>query len=224
VTVSVSRRLVVIGCGGHAREILDIVEDVNRAAPIFEFMGAVVEPDWDAGLFRERGVPLVGGVDVMEHLDSDYVIAIGDGTTRARIDAQATSWGRSAATIVHPTATVGSDARLSPGCVLFAGARVSTRARLGRHVHVNFNATVSHDTVVGNYVTLSPGASIAGRVVVSDLVMVGINAAVIPDVSIGEGTMVGAGAVVISDLPPKVVAVGVPARVRTREGANDERE
>ncbi|UYO48377.1 hypothetical protein KQX64_20940 [Rhodopseudomonas palustris] len=36
---------------------------------------------------------------------------------------------------------------------------------------------------------------------------------VIGPVTIGAGTVVGANAVVTSDLPPGVVAVGIPARV-----------
>jgi acetyltransferase-like isoleucine patch superfamily enzyme len=46
---------------------------------------------------------------------------------------------------------------------------------------------------------------------------VGNNAVILADV--GAGTIVGAGAVVTRQLPPRVIAAGVPARViRTRDG------
>ncbi|HUG53073.1 MAG TPA: acyltransferase [Vicinamibacteria bacterium] len=51
-------------------------------------------------------------------------------------------------------------------------------------------------------------------------VWLGAGAKVMDGVTIGDGVVVGAGAVVTEDLPPGVVAVGVPARVvRTREAA-----
>jgi acetyltransferase-like isoleucine patch superfamily enzyme len=42
---------------------------------------------------------------------------------------------------------------------------------------------------------------------------VGLNTVILPGVTIGEGVIVGSGAVVSRDLPPYVVAAGVPARV-----------
>jgi acetyltransferase-like isoleucine patch superfamily enzyme len=48
---------------------------------------------------------------------------------------------------------------------------------------------------------------------------IGSNATICPGVTIGEASMVGAGAVVTRDVPPNVVAVGVPAQViRTLAG------
>jgi acetyltransferase-like isoleucine patch superfamily enzyme len=53
---------------------------------------------------------------------------------------------------------------------------------------------------------------------------IGANVTILAGVTIGDGTVVGAGSVVTKDLPPGVVAVGVPARVvRTRGEAVAER-
>ena len=47
---------------------------------------------------------------------------------------------------------------------------------------------------------------------------IGLGASVIHGVTIGDDTVVGAGAVVLRDVPERVVAYGVPARVaRTRQ-------
>ena len=48
---------------------------------------------------------------------------------------------------------------------------------------------------------------------IEDKVWIGSNAVVLPAVRIGYGSVVGAGSVVSRDIPPMVVAVGVPARV-----------
>ena len=61
--------------------------------------------------------------------------------------------------------------------------------------------------------TLSPGVNVSGRVTIEDGVFVGSGAVIIERIRIGAGAVIGAGSVVTKDIPPKVVAVGVPARV-----------
>ena len=48
---------------------------------------------------------------------------------------------------------------------------------------------------------------------IGDNVWLGGGVIVCPGVTIGPDTVVGAGAVVVRDLPPRVLAVGNPARV-----------
>ena len=54
----------------------------------------------------------------------------------------------------------------------------------------------------------------SGNVTLDEDVTMGTNSTVIQGLRIGRGATVGAGAAVIRDLPPGVVAVGVPARPR----------
>ena len=58
-------------------------------------------------------------------------------------------------------------------------------------------------------------------ITIADNVWLGGGAIVCPGVSIGEDTVVGAGAVVSGDLPPGVLAAGVPARVLREIGERD---
>lgn len=50
-------------------------------------------------------------------------------------------------------------------------------------------------------------------VVIGDRVWLGARTTVLKGVTIGDDTVVGAGSVVVRDLPPRCLAVGVPARV-----------
>lgn len=56
-------------------------------------------------------------------------------------------------------------------------------------------------------------------ITIGDNVWLGGGVIVCPGVTIGDDTVVGAGAVVTSDLPPGVVAFGVPARAQREIGA-----
>lgn len=208
------RDLVVVGAGGHGRELLDVVEAVNAQAPTFTFLGFLDDGPGDPERLARRDARVLGPVELLGQLDAVYVVGIGDGAVRRRVAAAADRDGREAAVLVHPAATIGGDVVLSPGVVVCAGARVTTNVRLGQHTHLNVNSVVSHDGRLGDFVTLSPASLTNGTVTLEDEVLLGTSAAVLPGRRVGARTWVGAGAVVTEDLPPDVVASGVPARVR----------
>lgn len=107
---------------------------------------------------------------------------------------------------VAPTARIGENVVVMPGCVLSKSVRVGSLCALFATV------TLEHDTEVEDNVFIGPGATTAGHARIGPHAFVGAGAVIGPGVSIGARALVGAGAVVMSDLPEGVVAVGVPAR------------
>ena len=202
----------IVGAGGHGREVLDVVEAMNQRESAFEVLGFLDDTSDGGDVLARRGVGVVGTVADLASTRADYLVAIGSPEVRRRVDSIATQWGLRAAIVVHPSATIGSDIVLGPGAVVTAGVRLTTNVRLGRHVHLNVNATVSHDCRIDDYVTLNPGARACGNVTLREGVTLGAGATVIPGRTVGAWTVVGAGAVVVHDLPARVTAVGVPAR------------
>jgi sugar O-acyltransferase (sialic acid O-acetyltransferase NeuD family) len=183
----------------------------------FEMIGFLDDGKPDAELIDDRGVPFLGPIEKLSALpgDVEYVIGIGDGPVRRRIDEWATAVGRSAATLIHPTAVLGKHRiSIGAGTVICANVMVTTNVQIGRHVHLNLGVTVGHDAILGDYTTVNPRVSISGAVVIEDDVNLGTGVAVNPGRRIGARTVVGAGAAVVRDLPADVTAVGVPARAR----------
>lgn len=82
------------------------------------------------------------------------------------------------------------------GCVLHARS-------IGENVSVIGNATFGTRTD-GEWPTIG------------DRVFVGVGARILGGVTVGSDAVIGANAVVVSDVPPSHVALGVPARIRTR--------
>lgn len=216
------RNLAIVGSGGLAREFLDVVESINAhnrglgLSPEFEFVG-FISSELDA-LAQARG-PLLGSDDLLasSDLDFEYVIGIGDGIVRERLDMIATAAGRIAATLIHPMASVGRyRVDLGPGTVICANSSLTTNLVLGRHVHVNLNSTIGHDSVIADYVSINPGVNVSGNVNVGKGTMLGTGCQVIQGKSIGSQSIIGAGAVVVRDIPDDVVAIGSPARAVSR--------
>ena len=209
--------LVIVGCGGHGREIYGIIRAVNEAdGEQWKVLGFVDDAPShiNAGRLDRIGAPFLGAVCELAALPPEcrYVIGIGDPQVRARVAAGIGLGRMAAAPLIHPDATVGLDNRLAVGVVIFAGARVTTNVRLGRHVHVNQNATVGHDTVLDDCVQVNPLAAVSGDCYVGEQTLIGTNAAVLQGLTIGEGARVGAGACVVRPVPAGATVKGVPAR------------
>lgn len=212
-------RVLVIGGAGQGRQVIDAI--VARGH--HEVVG-VLDRSFRRGDVV-AGYPVLGTDDdlraaALETAADSFVVAIGDNFTRGRIlDREA---GAAAhlhpATVVHPAATVARDASLGAGCILLAGAVVGNGCRIGRGVLLGINSSVDHDGWVDDHASLAPNAATGGTVRIGRNTAVGLGASVIHEVTVGADTVVGAGAVVLGDLPDRVVAFGVPARVvRDRE-------
>jgi acetyltransferase-like isoleucine patch superfamily enzyme len=70
---------------------------------------------------------------------------------------------------------------------------------------------VTHDGSVLVYG--KPGVDLIAPITMEENSFVGMNTVLLPGVTIGANSIVGAGSVVSRDIPPNVVAAGVPARV-----------
>lgn len=202
-------RVLVVGASGHGREVLDVVLAAGH-----EVLGVVDDGDPDRGPLDRRGIPLLGGTDVLgDQADAVVVLGLGDGVVRRTV-ATRLPHARWVPALVHPAATCGSDVALGEGTVLAAGARLTTHIVVGPHGYVGPNATIGHDAVLGAFVTVLPGATVSGNVHIGDAATIGTGANVRQGVRIGEGAVVGAGAVVVRDVDPGTTVIGVPAHPR----------
>jgi sugar O-acyltransferase (sialic acid O-acetyltransferase NeuD family) len=204
--------LVVVGGGGHGRELIDVIRAINAVRPTWTLLGVV---DDDPGPNRARldrlGVRLLGTLDRLEERPCAYALGIGTSSTRRLLAERLERAGCTPTTLVHPGASVGSDTRLADGVVVFDRTVVTTDVHIGRHTHLNVGCAVQHDTVVGEFVQFSPGVMVNGDCVIEDDVFLGTAAAVTRGCVVGTGARVGAGAVVLGNVPAGMLAVGIPA-------------
>lgn len=100
------------------------------------------------------------------------------------------------------------------------------KTRIGRGVHFNhlgMGIIISPDAVIGNHVKINQHVTVGGNgpggcPVIGDHAYIGAGAKVLGPVRIGEYAKIGANAVVLCDVPDGMTAVGVPARLISKEG------
>jgi sugar O-acyltransferase (sialic acid O-acetyltransferase NeuD family) len=207
-------RIIVVGAGGHARAVLDVIRSEGRYAV--------------AGLLdssRERGTHWLGAEvlgdesalpDLCRALDTRLgLVAVGDNWQRRalmqRLEERVP--GFAFASCVHPKASVAADALLGAGSVVMPGAVVVSGCRIGRGCIVNTLASLDHDGVMEDFASLAPGVVAGGNVHVGACAALSLGARVMHGIRIGPHAVVGAGALVLEEVPAQVVAFGVPARV-----------
>jgi sugar O-acyltransferase (sialic acid O-acetyltransferase NeuD family) len=206
--VLVGSKVAIIGAGGNAREILDILLDLGG----YDFVGFVV-----------KDCNEVGPRDAKDTIDEEWlethradalIMAIGNPPLRRRVALRLrerfpkVEWP----VIIHPSARVGRGSDFGAGCVICVGAIVTVSVKVDEFTQVNFGCTVGHDTTVGSGCLLNPGANIAGFARIGEDVLVGSGARVLENLEIGSGAVIGAGAVVTRSVQAGTTVVGVPAR------------
>jgi sugar O-acyltransferase (sialic acid O-acetyltransferase NeuD family) len=208
--------LAIFGAGGHAREVIALVRDLNATRPAnggWDLLGVLSDrAQWQ--LPEQVAVPRLGGVDwLIDHPSCSIIIAVGDPAAREDIATRIRAvCANPFATLVHPRAWIAERVTLGEGTQVFAGALVNADVRIGAHVILNIGCRVSHDSLIADFATLAPGATLCGGVTIGWGCELGAGAIVLPRIDIGTGARLGAGAVAAAAVAPGVTAAGVPAR------------
>lgn len=210
-----ARPLIILGTGGNAYDVLDIIEAINAGRAEWEVAGLLDDAKAVGSEFL--GLPILGKLaDAGRFGRESFVNAIGSDVSYVKRPAIIASTGVSEdrfATLVHPGASVSSRARLGRGVYVNYGASVAGNVIVGAHVAVGPGCIVGHDTTIGEYSMLAPGSIVSGFVRLGRATYIGAGAMVRQRVSIGDGGLVGMGCVVLRDVTRGETVVGNPARV-----------
>jgi len=108
---------------------------------------------------------------------------------------------------------------------ILTGIELPCEVKLGRRFRIDHfgGIVISGDTVFGDDCVIRNGVTVGlrhtghrGSPVIGDRVDIGAGAKVLGSIVIGDDVAIGANAVVITDVPSNSIAVGVPARIRSR--------
>ena len=83
--------------------------------------------------------------------------------------------------------------------------------KIGDFFISNSLVSIGHDTIIGDFVHVNPMVNIAGGSIIGNDVFIGVKATILP-AKIGDGAVIGACALVTKDVPPNVIAKGIPAK------------
>lgn len=209
--------ILIIGAGGFGREVYWLIREINENRREWNVLG-FLDDDKSALDGFENYPEILGTLEDYSEINKRHnrslwlINAIGDPEIKKRTVSAVSTDHPKWATLIHPTASVGTNSTLCEGCILARNSMVTCDARLGCHVHVNIYASCDHDTVLGNYCTLSPHVDIQGAARVGEGVFFGGHAVVLPKAKVGDWARVGAASLVLRNVKPGITVFGVPAK------------
>lgn len=203
-------KIVVIGAGGHARSVCDVLLMEGKHEIIGLVDGGATE-----GFY---GLPLLGGDEVLPDLLAQgkvqgALVGIGSNKVRKALQEKLQAMGYQMVCAISPSAVLSPFAQVGEGTVVMHGAVVGASARVGEGCIINTNCSLDHDDDIGDFCHIAPGVAVSGGVRVGPGSFLGTGARVIDGITLGCGVMLGAGAVAVRDIEDGYTAVGVPARI-----------
>lgn len=205
-------KVVLIGAGGHAKVIIDILNQNGN----YEIIGCLDKSYREKG--KILGCDVIGDDSMIPKLYSRGIkkafVALGDNKLRHRISKNLISRGFSLVNAISEKSYIARSVRLGSGIAVMAGAVINPDTIIGDNVIINTNVSIDHDCNIGESCHIAPGANLSGNVSIGVGTFLGTGCKVRDKINIGEWSVVGVGSAVVGDIPSHSLAYGVPARVK----------
>lgn len=128
-TYLIRKKIVIIGAGGFAREVLDVLEACNQEKPSYEVLGYIVEPPYGSPGTLINESPILGSFKWLQEHKDDVRVICGVGTPqhRRRLTLQAKEIGCRFCNAIHPSAVLTRWVETGEGVVITAGCILTNR-------------------------------------------------------------------------------------------------
>jgi acetyltransferase EpsM len=194
------KKIIIIGCGSHASELVDYIEYINKNAVIkqFEIMGLIDDITRHYNHYDYK-YKFIG--TIKDHIidpTAYYIMGIGDLSVRSMIFDEFKINGAKFTGIIHPTALISDSAEIGEGTIISHNVSVGPKAKIGSFNVINSRSTIGHDTELGYNNFLSPQVVLGGYAKVGNSNFLGTNSCVLPSIEILNNNIIMAGMIITS--------------------------
>ncbi len=205
--------MVILGAGGHAKELLEIVLESIPKDKISVFDNVTPLEDISSVFSDFKLLRTTDKLELELTTCPDFVIGVGGIKAKTFLWKLALEIGGNPTSVVANNAAVGHfDTSIGLGSTIMQMAFISNSVQIGKAVLINTRANLHHDIIIGDYCEIAPNALLLGRAKIGNSVFIGAGAVILPDVTIGNNCTIGAGAVVTKNIGDDMVVKGNPAR------------
>ncbi len=208
------RDVIIYGSGGLAREVVQILEDINSLKKKWNIIGYLDDITENPG-GCVNGYEVLGTHERLEAFSpgANVIIAAGAPAAREKMLGKIIRYSPRFPVVIHPTCKISKGTSIGEGTILGIDSIVSVNASLGRHVFINMRAVIAHDAKIGDFSSCLVNSIIAGNVTVGKKVIVGSNSVIMEKANIGDEARISMGAVVGSDVPALHAVMCRPSKI-----------
>lgn len=205
--------IIIYGSGGMAREVVELIEDINNIKPCWTIKGYI---DDDAEKKGEiiHGYSILGTCEVLCKLSRpvSVIIAVGDPTAKKKIYQKIENPAVMFPILIHPSARVSKSAVIGEGSIIGIDCIISANVRLGRHVFLNMRTVVGHDAVINDFCSCLVNCVIAGGVQMLECSLLGSGSIIMEKTTVGSGARISMGSIVSFDVEDNHVVMTRPSK------------
>lgn len=191
------KNIIIIGSGGHARSIIELIESTNK----WHIIGLI-------GLKNELNKKVMGyeviGIDEdLKELRKNYFncfIAIGqikNYQKRINIANKLKNLKFNIPSIYASSSVVSKHALIKSGVSVGHGAIINSNAVVGENCIINTNTVIEHDSEICDFCHISTGVLINGGVKIGKQSFIGSGAIIRENIEIPSNTIISAGRIVL---------------------------
>lgn len=193
--------IILIGAGGHAKSVIDVVEQDGK----YQIIGLIGIPEQvQAKCLDYPVIGTDGDLFEIAKVCQYALITLGQiksPNARIRLYEYAVKAGFQLPTIVSPLSYVSRHATLGVGNVVMHGAIINAGAKVGINCIINSRALLEHGTIVSDHCHISTGAILNGDVYVGAGSFIGSSSILKEGIEIGQRCVIGAGLSVMRNQP-----------------------
>lgn len=188
-------RLVIIGCGGHARSVADIYLLNNPNDDI-------IFVDENA----KEGEKILGFPVLKEYnITTEKVfIAVGDNKKRAEMFKKY----KNLCSIISKNAYIGHEVKIGTGVLIAHNTHIGVGSEIFDNTIINSSVSIDHDCIIGENSHIAPNSTLCGRVKIGKNAFIGAGSTVIDNINISDNTIIGAGSVIHKNINQPGTYVG----------------
>ena len=155
-----NKQIVIIGCGGLAKETYRLTKKCKR-----NFYGFLSFSTDKLSHFQYKDQVICDIDKFSFDQNYEYVVAIGTPTIKHNVFTEIKrKYNVCFANLVHPNANIDGDISIGEGTVITSGVSITDNISIGENCFINLNATIGHDTEIKESVVINPGSLVSGNV------------------------------------------------------------
>lgn len=198
-TASGRSSILLVGAGGHARSVIDVIEQCGRLT-----IAGVIGLEHEVG-GTCLGYRILGSDAALDRLLDQHhggLVTVGQIKSpeiRMRLFGEICRRHREIPAIISPLAHVSAHAQIGDGSIVMHGAVINAGAVVGRNCIINTHALIEHDVEVADHCHVATGALVNSGVRIGVGSFVGSGAVIRQGISLGERCVIGMGQRVLRD-------------------------
>ena len=200
-----TRKIIIIGAGGHAKSCLDVVNSNDK---IYKVVGFI---DKNKSIKRISKYKILGAEKDLREIFRKYKYAlVGFGQIksyklRENSFKNLKKIGFKLPPIISKFAYFSKRSKIGEGSIVMHGVVVNAFSSIGENCILNSNSTIEHDVKIGNNCHIAAGAVINGGVTVGDGTFIGSGSVIKEGIKIGKDCIISANIFVKKEVKDKEV-------------------